>query len=198
MKHSVGLLGLLLAGVLITGCAASQQGAQSAQLPAGFDGSSQQVELLDVADRRPLPELRGSSVYGDTLNLVDYRGRVLVLNIWASWCGPCRGEAPELREVWQETKDQPVQFIGLVTRDSEVASQRFAESYELDYPHLMDADGSLQLQMRDSVPPAAIPSTLFVDREGRVAGRIIGKASAAALRGFIEELLAEPEREHRS
>lgn len=94
VKHSVGLLGLLLAGVLITGCAASQQGAQSAQLPAGFDGSSQQVELLDVADRRPLPELRGSSVYGDTLNLVDYRGRVLVLNIWASWCGPCRGEAP--------------------------------------------------------------------------------------------------------
>jgi thiol-disulfide isomerase/thioredoxin len=112
----------------------------------------------------------------------------VVLNVWASWCAPCRAEAPELEEVWQAKKEEQVQFVGLNTRDSTIAAQRFVETMGLTFPSIEDSDGRVQLLFSDSLPPQAIPSTVVIDGDGRVAARILGKASAATLRGVIDEV----------
>ena len=116
------------------------------------------------------------------------RGDIVVLNVWASWCAPCRAEAPELQEVWNDVQGRGVQFVGLNTRDSELSAQRFVETMGLTFPSVQDTDGRLQLLFSDSLPPQAIPSTLVIDRDGNVAARILGKASAATLRGVIDEV----------
>ena len=83
-----------------------------------------------------------------------------------------------------------MQFVGLDTRDSDVSARAFVEKFGMPYPNVIDRDGRLQLLFADSLPPQAIPSTLVIDREGRVAARALGKVSESSLRGMIEPLLA--------
>ena len=118
---------------------------------------------------------------------------MVVLNVWASWCAPCRAEAPTLAALSAELEGTGVQFVGLDTRDSDVPARAFVERFGIGYPNVIDPDGRLQLLFGDSLPPQAIPSTLVIDPEGRVAARALGKVSESSLRGMIEPLLpAQP------
>lgn len=185
---------LILTPFLLNGCSAdsSATGAGAADLGTqGFVAGDGSLTLLDPADRQPAPEISGTTLAGKQFSTSDHVGDVVVLNVWASWCAPCRSEAPALSSVWTDTKDQNVQFVGLVTRDSAASAQAFAERFDLGYPHLLDDDGSLQLLFRDTLPPQAIPSMLVLDKQGRVAGRALGEVSESSLRGFIEPLLNE-------
>jgi peroxiredoxin len=186
---------LLLTPFILAGCSANSvaSGSDSAEVGVqGFVAGDGSLTLLDTQDREPAPALEGETINGEQFTLAEHVGEVVVLNVWASWCAPCRAEAPALWQVWNDTKDSGVQFVGLVTRDSPASARAFAERFELGYPHVMDDDGSLQLLFRDTLPPAAIPSTLIIDKEGRVAGRALGEVSESSLRGFIEPLLNEP------
>ena len=178
------LLVLAATVLALTACG----GAEATDSGAGFVGGDGSIVLIDPSDRVPAPELTGKTLNGDTYSLADDLGDVVVMNVWASWCAPCRAEAPELEEVWTDVQKDGVQFIGLNTRDSELAAQRFAETMGLTFPSVQDTDGRLQLLFADSLPPQAIPSTLVIDREGRVAARMLGKVSAATLRGVIDEV----------
>ena len=178
------LLVLAATVLALTACG----GAEATDSGAGFVGGDGSIVLIDPSDRVPAPELTGKTLNGDTYSLADDLGDVVVMNVWASWCAPCRAEAPELEEVWTDVQKDGVQFIGLNTRDSELAAQRFVETMGLTFPSVQDTDGRLQLLFADSLPPQAIPSTLVIDREGRVAARLLGKVSAATLRGVIDEV----------
>lgn len=178
------LLVMAAAVLALTACG----GAEAMDSGAGFVGGDGSIVVIDPADRVPAPALSGATLDGDEYNLADDRGEIVVMNVWASWCAPCRAEAPALEEVWSEAQDAGVQFIGLNTRDSTLSAQRFVETMGLTFPNVQDTDGRLQLLFSDSLPPQAIPSTLVVDREGRVAARILGKVSAATLRGVIDEV----------
>ena len=178
------LLVLAATVLALTACG----GAEATDSGAGFVGGDGSIVLIDPSDRVPAPELTGKTLNGDTYSLADDLGDVVVMNVWASWCAPCRAEAPELEEVWTDVQKDGVQFIGLNTRDSELAAQRFVETMGLTFPSVQDTDGRLQLLFADSLPPQAIPSTLVIDREGRVAARMLGKVSAATLRGVIDEV----------
>lgn len=178
------MVGVAAVVALITGCS-SGTGSGEAGFVAG-DGS---LVLLASDERQPAPDLEGQTLDGQTWRMSDHAGDVIVLNVWASWCAPCRAEAPELQEVWEEFQDQGVTFVGLDTRDSDAAARAFVESYGITYPNVIDTDGRLQLLFAETLPPQAIPSTLIIDPQGRVAGRALGRISASSLRGLIEPLL---------
>ena len=84
-----------------------------------------------------------------------------------------------------------MQFVGLNTRDSQAAADAFVDRFGITYPNVIDTDGSRQLLFHDSLPPAAIPSTIVIDRQGRVAGRAIGEVDRSRLLGMIEPIQAE-------
>jgi peroxiredoxin len=184
---------LLLTPLVLVGCSTqTTTGEGNAEVGSqGYVEGDGSLTLLPPGERSPAPELSAQTLSGNTFTLSDHKGEVVLINVWASWCAPCRAEAPALWQVWDDTKDQDVQFVGLVSRDSEAAARSFAERFDLGYPHVMDDNGSLQLLFRDTLPPQAIPSTLVIDQEGRVAGRALGEVSESTLRGFIEPLLAE-------
>lgn len=180
------LLVLAAAVLALTACGGAE--ATNSDSGAGFVGGDGSIVVIDPADRVSAPDLSGNTLDGQTYALADDRGEIVVMNVWASWCAPCRAEAPELEEVWTQVQDSGVQFLGLNTRDSALAASRFVETMGLTFPSVQDTDGRLQLLFADSLPPQAIPSTLVIDREGRVAARILGKVSAATLRGVIDEV----------
>jgi thiol-disulfide isomerase/thioredoxin len=174
----------VLAMIVLGAC-----GSATASGDAGFVAGDGSLVLLDESARSPAPTWEGELLGGGTWRSADTAGEVLVINVWASWCAPCRAEAPVLEEIWLEFADQGVQFVGLDTRDTEAAALAFIERYGVTYPNIIDTDGRLQLLFSDTLPPQAIPSTLVIDREGRVAGRALGAVSASSLRGLIEPLL---------
>src|SRR5690606_31852351 len=114
--------------------------------------------------REPAPVLEGRDLNGDPISTEQYAGKTLVVNVWGSWCGPCRKEAPDLAEAATELKSRNVQFVGLVTKSEtgEGAPPEdiaFAEEAKIPYPSIQDYDGEQQLGFADSLPAAAIPTT---------------------------------------
>ena len=181
----LGVCALLLA----TGCGAGSPSGESGTSFVAGDGS---IVLLDPAERPAAPILTGRTLAGEALSSEEFAGDVVVVNVWASWCAPCRSEAPTLERLSQEFADQGVTFIGLNTRDSDTSARSFVERFGIGYPNVIDRDGVLQLGFRDSLPPRAIPSTLVIDRSGKVAARVLGAASESSLRGVIEAVAGEP------
>jgi thiol-disulfide isomerase/thioredoxin len=115
---------------------------------------------------------------------------VVVLNTWASWCPPCRAEAPDLRRA-AEAKAGKAQFVGINIRDNPPAARAFVRTYRIPYPSLVDDGGSILMTLGDIVPAQAIPSTIVLDRQGRVAARVIGQVRYSTLVGLVEDVLAE-------
>lgn len=181
-----------VAGVVLTivlaGCGSSSESQSTGEGFVAGDGS---IVVLAPAQRTRAPALVGPTLDGGTFALADHLGEVVVLNVWASWCAPCRAEAPTLQAVSSDLAGQGVQFVGLDTRDSDTSARGFVERFGITYPNVIDRDGRLQLLFGESLPPQAIPSTLVIDRQGRVAARALGKVSESSLRGMIEPLIAE-------
>jgi thiol-disulfide isomerase/thioredoxin len=158
----------------------------------GFVTGDGSVAVVDPADRRPAPDLAGTTLSGDAVSLSDLAGDVVVLNVWASWCGPCREEAPYLQAVADESAADGVTFLGINTRDDDAAAQAFERRFEITYPSIVDEDGRLLLAFRDTLPPSAIPSTLVIDRQGRVAARILRSTTYTELKRLVADVAAEP------
>ena len=187
----VGLaLGTALAVAALAACsnatASSDKGNEQ-----GFVSGLGTVTRVDAASRKAGPELKGTTLGGAAFDLSALKGKVVVLNVWASWCGPCRAEAPVLERVAQDLRPQGVQFVGLDTRDSDASAKAFVDNYGVTYDSVIDRDGQLQLAFRKTIPPSAIPSTLVLDRQGRVAGRYLGPITEPRLRDLIAPVLAE-------
>jgi thiol-disulfide isomerase/thioredoxin len=175
----------VLAALVLVGCTSS--GSTSGSKFVAGDGT---VEIVPEPDRKPAPEITGEMFDGQPFALASYRGKVVALNVWASWCAPCRAEAPTLNQVSREYAAKPVQFIGLNTRDTRASAEAFVKRFEVPYPNVWDPSAQIQLAFRDTLPPAAIPSTIFVDAQGRVAARALGRVERPELRNVLDELLA--------
>lgn len=189
-RRLTALAGCLVAAMVLTGCAGGGDIAAGGG-DQGFVAGDGSIVLIPPDQRVVAPALSGPTLDGGSFDLARQRGDVVVFNIWASWCAPCRAEAPDLARLSRDFADDDVRFVGLNTRDSDVAARAFVAKYALDYPNVIDRDGQLQLLFADSLPPQAIPSTLVIDREGRVAARVLGRSSEATVRGLVESLLAE-------
>jgi thiol-disulfide isomerase/thioredoxin len=176
---AVALAVLLLA----TGCAESMGGDE------GFVAGSGTVTVLRPAERPPAPPLSGRTLDGKPLGLGDLAGSTVVLNVWGSWCAPCRDEAPDLVKAYEQLRDEDVAFLGVNVREAGVASAKaFVRRFGVPYPSIYDSDGSELLGFRDTLPPDAIPSTLVIDERGRVAARVLGTVDTTTLVGLVHDV----------
>lgn len=175
-----------LSACLLAGCSSLTGGGESTDT-YGFTAGDGAVTIVAEAERSPAPTLSGPTLSGGHVSSGDFAGRIVVINVWGSWCAPCRHEAPELVAADERLGDD-VQFLGLNTRDlSEAPAQAFVRSFSIGYPNIFDPDGKLLLGF-DALPPKAIPSTLVIDREGRVAARVLGEVDANTLVSLVEDL----------
>ncbi len=181
------LVAVLAAVVMLAGGCSGDAGTDSDGF-IGFEEGTGSVLILPPDEREMAPELTGTTLDGDELSTADFAGQVIVLNVWGSWCAPCRAEAPELVEAAEQLPD--VQFIGINTKDLDpVPAQAFVRSFGVDYPNLYDPDGTLLLGF-GQVPPKAIPSTLVIDESGRVAARMLGEVTTTVLTGVVDDVQA--------
>ncbi len=145
---------------------------------------------IAAADRQDLPAISGVTLDGDELSLTDLRGKVVVLNSWATWCEPCRSEIPAFVDLADSVDPEDVAVIGLNVSDNTDAATQFVDEFSMTYPSIVDQDGTI-LPTVPGVPPAALPSTVIIDRDGRIAVRIIGITDATALPALVAEVAAE-------
>jgi len=187
-------LGILIgvSAMLLAACGRSSIGSSDNlggdQNYVSSDGS---VTLRDPASRQMAPSISGTTLKGDTWSIDDKRGRIIVFNVWASWCAPCRAEAPILKKVSEQYSASGVDFVGLNIRDSNVTAIAFEDTFNINYPSLVDTSSELVLRFAGDLNPSAIPSTLLVDQEGRVAASILGPVTKSMLTGLIEALIEE-------
>ena len=146
----------------------------------GF-GRAPALVVVDVKDRKPAAVVTGPDLDGTGLVTTDHPGKVVVVNVWASWCGPCRQEAPELNAASRALDKQAV-FIGLNVREaSPEAGSAFVRAFDVPYAHVYDPDGAQLVRFANDLSPNAIPSTLIIDRKGRTAVRIAGPVTQDTL-----------------
>ena len=142
------------------------------------------------ADRGTVGDLAGESLLepGTTISLDEYRGRVVVLNVWGSWCGPCRAEADDLQRV--ATADDEVAVLGIDVRDSRSAATDFVRNYELSYPSIYDPPGRSLFALRGA-PRSVVPLTVVLDRQHRVAAVFLRPVLASDLLPVVRRVRAE-------
>jgi thiol-disulfide isomerase/thioredoxin len=163
---------LVAAALLLTGCAAGHR-------DQGSEAQRVGLTLFSGAARNQV-QLSGATLSGRQFTLRALRHHVVVVNVWASWCGPCRAESPLLARMAGRLRPRGVAFVGIDERDDAATARRFATQAGALYPELFDPSGEL-LSHLPQLPQMGIPSTLIIDADGRAAARIIGAAHPASL-----------------
>ncbi len=171
--------------LLLTGCSANTASNTSDTGYISGDGST---VLVSPEERGEVISLAGETLNGSKLDIANWRGKPIVVNLWASWCGPCRAEAADLENSYQQFKDQDVEFLGLNTRDGLAAARAFNDRFKTTYPSIRDKDGQLTLVF-GNLGPGATPSTIILDSQGRVAARILGPTTESELRVVLMAVL---------
>ncbi|QTE00167.1 TlpA family protein disulfide reductase [Streptomyces cyanogenus] len=151
------------------------------------------IDTVPAGKRATAPDLSGKTIDGKALDVADYRGKVVVLNFWGSWCGPCREEAQYFAMVSQQYQGKGVQFVGVNTRDSStIPAVAFEKEHGVGFPSLYDPTGKLMLRFeKGTLNPQLIPSTLVIDKHGKVAARALEALDDTTLLKMVEPVLAE-------
>ena len=155
-------------------------------------GSDAGLTLYQGSAAIAAPAIAGKSITGEPLSLQGLRGHVVVLNVWGSWCGPCRAEAPDLARISRQTAPQGVRFVGVDVRDNPSAGLAFEARYKITYPSFDDQSGLVLAQFAGIIPVSAVPSTLVIDRRGLIRARVVGRVDATTLRGLIADTRTLP------
>ncbi len=185
------LAAAVLALAALTGCST---GADAVDVNNGgefrFVAGTPAGEVIADAERQTAPVFSGTLLTGEEFSSGSLAGDIAVLNFWGSWCPPCRVETPQFQEVYAEVADDGVQFLGLNVKDTEQLATAFLESKAITFPSLFDPKGEVALAFRD-YPATAIPSTIVLDRENRVAAVYTGEVRQDDLRTVLQQLIRE-------
>ena len=178
MKKFAALLFLALS---LTACGGGGSSSSEDSFVSG-DGST---TFIKVGDRKIAPTITGITLSGKQYTYA--KNSVAVVNVWASWCSPCRAEIPTLIELSRQYPE--VQFMGILTRDNPVNAEAFARRLAMPYPTFID--DSLLIGFKATLPANAIPTTVLIDKSGNVAARISGEVTLTSLSKLIRNLEAE-------
>jgi thiol-disulfide isomerase/thioredoxin len=184
---------LLVALLLLAGCST---GDDAVLRGTEFDLVAPDGKLIihyDGADRKKLGDLVGEDLMepGKQLRLADYPGKVVLLNIWGAWCGPCRTEAPELQKLYDDNKNAGFQVLGVDVRDEiRTQPQDFMRDRNLTYPSIYDAGARTLLALK-GYPRNTVPSSIVLDRDHKVAAVYLVATDAKDLQPLVKQLTDE-------
>lgn len=185
-RTATGVLVLLAA--VVAGCGVDDRA-------TGFEfvspGGKTEI-FYEGVDRQPVSGLEGDNLMrrGESIGIEDFPGKVVVVNIWGSWCGPCRAEADDLQQVYEQTRGSGVAFLGVNVRDERDAAADFHRNFGITYPSIFDPPGKSLLVLR-GYPMSVVPSTIVLDRGRRVAAIFLKSLTADQLRPVVERIAAE-------
>lgn len=172
----VALAGALLTVLVTAGCAGNLGGTGD----KGYVDGSGAITQLAPSERSKPGDVAGVTLEGAQVSLSQYLGKVVVINVWGSWCPPCRSEADDLAKAANELQPQGVVFLGINTRDmSKDNARAFQRERSMPYASIFDPGGKNLLAFRGTLTPASIPSTVIIDAQGRVAASILGEVTSA-------------------
>ncbi|HKN95763.1 MAG TPA: TlpA disulfide reductase family protein [Pseudonocardiaceae bacterium] len=176
------LVAALVAGLCVAGCAVGKDAVVQGSTFSFVSPGGKLVITYPEARRQELPDVSGKSLAdpGRQIHVSDYPDKVVVLNIWGQWCGPCRDEAPELSSVYRQTRAQGVQLIGIDVRDQRSAALDFLHDNQISYPSIFDPSGRSLLAL-SGYPRSVVPSTIVLDRQHRVAAVYLERVTATIL-----------------
>ena len=188
----------LAAAVMISALALTACGSDNDDLAQRASNDGTNYVAGDGSVQEYAPENRGEPVEfeatlfdGSEVSPERCAGEVTVINFWYAACAPCRVEAPDLQAIHEEFDDEGVQFYGVNTRDTQATAEAFERNFGITYPSMEDRSGQVMMAMTSYVPPSAVPTTLVLDREGRVSARVLGIAEPGTLRALITTALEE-------
>jgi thiol-disulfide isomerase/thioredoxin len=163
-------------------------GGRSIQTAADSNDSSSgnTVETIAAQDRKGPLTVSGHTLDGKALSTASWRGKVVVLNYWGSWCPPCVKETPDLKAAWEQLQGKNVEFLGLDAQEGAATGKAYVETYGLTYPSLRWDGGTFLLQLKGKAP--APPVTIVLDQQGRLAARVLAPVKAATLVGLVEDV----------
>ncbi|MEU9988933.1 TlpA disulfide reductase family protein [Streptomyces sp. NPDC048045] len=192
-RSRAALLGAMAAAAALTLSACGNGGTSGGGGNTNFVTGNNGISTAPEGKRSAAPDLSGKTIDGRTVDVADYKGKVVVINVWGSWCGPCREEANYFSKVSRAYADKGVQFVGINTRDtSTTPAVAFEKEHGIDYPSLYDPTGKLMLRFkRGTLNPQLIPSTIIIDKEGKVAARALEALDDTTLLKMLKPVLAE-------
>ncbi len=183
------LLALVAAVLGLAACTGKDAVDQNGTSTFTFHSGTALGKLYAKSDRQPASTFTADLINGGTFDLASTRGNVVVLNYWASWCAPCRTEAPQFDVLYRQLKSRGVDFFGIDTKDAKGNAETFVNDYDISYPIVYDELGETAIRL-GNLPTVSLPFTVLIDKQGRVAAVYIIRLSAKDLAGPIDKLLA--------
>jgi len=191
MPARLPLVLCLAALFAVAGCSGHDAVKQDVAGTQGYVNGNLALDYVQVSHRHTPSSVTGKLLDGSPFDLSAWRGKVVVINFWGSWCAECRDEAQALQQVYADDKSKGVEFLGVDIRDDVPSAEDYQRKYGISYPSLNDPDNVIALRFR-GVPPNATPTTLVLDRAGRIAARQSGSILYSQLRDLVDRVLAEP------
>ncbi len=172
MKNKLIVTGLVVVAMIVLAVVMFSPRPEETEVPPG------------TTDAKPAPDFTVILFSGKEVSLNDFKGKPLIINFWASWCGPCREEAPVLVKVAKEYKNK-VQFLGIVFQDTEVDAKKFIEEFKVKYPNGMDPGG----QAAQDYQITGVPETFFIDADGMLRAKWLGALTEERLKSLAEPIM---------
>ncbi|MGB6124777.1 MAG: TlpA disulfide reductase family protein [Gordonia sp. (in: high G+C Gram-positive bacteria)] len=190
-QRVAAVLGTLVVGVaVLAGCSTGDDAVAQANGNQFVSPDGKTVIEYDQSSRKDIGTVQGENlVTGETVKLSGYAGKVVVVNVWASWCPPCRTEFSELEKSFEDTKAAGVQFVGINFRDSKSRAQDFVSDRKVPYPSIFDYGGQNLAAL--GVPVGVVPTTVILDRQHRPAKVYLRAITETELTAAINEVAAE-------
>ena len=199
-KETIRALSITLVVLMVASVALSLVGCTSDPLAEQYRAGDNKNYIAGdgtvteyAVDQRPgFEPWEGITESGFGLSSEALEGKVVVMNWWYAACAPCRAEAPDLVALYDEFNPQGVEFIGVNVRDTPATALAFDRNFGIEFPSVMDAtSGTVSLAFTGVVSPQAVPTTIVIDRDGKVASRILGRIDPGILKTLIQTVLDE-------